>query len=166
MSATTGLKGVMMKAQTTGGVSNWQTPGYIRGAVRVMIDYYVGTGSGEDAASTIKMFPLLEKGTVVLAFIAYASTTTSSLTFNLGDLDSTTRYASASTAWAAAGSTLISSVWASATTGPYVVGTNPTTSGEWVPTTTDTDAQIYVTTAAASLTSSGVYGLILFYTID
>ena len=166
MGATAGIKAVMMAAQYNGGVSNWQTPGYIRGAVRVMIDYYVGTGSGEDAGSTIKMFPPLDAGAVVLAFIAYASTTTGSLTFNLGDLDSATRYASASTAWAAAGSTLISSVWASATTGPYVVGTNPASSGVFTPTSTDDDRQILVTTAGAGLTSAGVYGLICLYTID
>jgi hypothetical protein len=166
MSATAGIKAVMMNAVYTGGVSNWQTPGYIRGNVRVMIDYYIGVGSGEDAGSTIKFFPTLEAGMVVLGFIAYASTTTASLTFNLGDLDSATRYASASTAWAAAGSTLISSIWASATTGPYVIGTNPITAGVWSPTATDTDAQILVTTAGASLTSAGVYGLIMLYTID
>ena len=94
-----------------------------------MIDYYVAVGSGEDAGSTIKLFPPLDAGAVVMGFIAYTSTTTGSLTFNLGDLDSATRYASASTAWAAAGSTFISSMWASATTGPYVVGTNPVSGG-------------------------------------
>lgn len=167
MSATPGIKAVMMNAVYTGGISNWQTPGYIRGNVRVMIDYYIGVGSGEDAGSTIKFFPTLEAGTVVMGFIAYASGTTSSLTFALGDLDSATRYvASGSTAWQAAGSTLITSLWASATTGPYVIGTNPTTSGVWSPTATDTDAQILVTTAGASLTSAGVYGLIMLYTID
>ena len=167
MSTTAGIKAVMMKAQSTGGVSNWQTPGYIRGNVRCMIDYYVAVGSGEDAGSTIEFFPLLEAGTVVLGFIAYASGTTSSLTFGLGDLDSASRYvASGSTAWQAAGSTLITSLWAAATTGPYVIGTNPTSGGVYTPTTTDNDAQILVTTAAASLTSSGVYGLIMFYTID
>ena len=163
---TAGIKAVMMKAQSVGGVGNWQTPGYIRGNVRCMIDYYVAVGSGEDAGSTIEFFPTLEAGMVVLGFIAYASTITANLTFNLGDLDSATRYASASTAWAAAGSTLISSIWASATTGPYVIGTNPTTAGVWSPTATDTDAQILVTTAAASLTLAGVYGLIMLYTID
>ena len=166
MGATTTLRAVMNSAQYTGGVSNWQTPGYIRGAVRVMIDYYVGTGSGEDAGSVIKFFPTLEAGSVVMGFIAYSSATTTSCTISIGDYDSATRYATGSTAWQAAGSTLISSVWASATTGPYVVGTNPTTSGVWVPTSTDTDAQIIVTTAGAALTSAGVYGLIMLYTID
>ncbi len=166
MSATALIKAVMMAAQSAGGVSNWQTPGYIRGNVRCMIDYYVAVGSGEDAGSTIEFFPSLEAGTVVMGFIAYTNGTTASLTFNLGDLDSATRYASASTAWQAAGSTLISSIWASATTGPYVIGTNPVTSGVWSPTATDTDAQILVTTAGAALTSAHVYGLILLYTID
>ena len=54
MSATALIKAVMMAAQSTGGVSNWQTPGYIRGNVRCMIDYYVSVGSGEDAGSTIE----------------------------------------------------------------------------------------------------------------
>jgi hypothetical protein len=131
-----------------------------------MIDYYVAVGSGEDAGSTIEFFPSLEAGTVVMGFIAYTSGTTASLTFNLGDLDSATRYASASTAWQAAGSTLISSIWASATTGPYVVGTNPATSGVFTPTSTDDDRQILVTTAGTALISTRVYGLILLYTID
>jgi len=166
MSATALIKAVMMAAQSTGGVSNWQTPGYIRGNVRCMIDYYVAVGSGEDAGSTIEFFPLLEAGTVVMGFIAYTSGTTSSLTFNLGDLDSASRYASASTAWQAAGSTLISSIWASATTGPYVAGTNPVSGGIFTPTSTDDDRQILVTTAGASLASAHVYGLIMLYTID
>ena len=166
MSATAGILAVMNKAQSVGGVGNWQTPGYIRGNVRCMIDYYVSVGSGEDAGSTIEFFPSLEAGMVVMGFIAYASGATASLTFNLGDLDSATRYASASTAWAAAGSTLISSIWASATTGPYVVGTNPTSGGVFTPTSTDDDRQILVTTAGASLISTRVYGLIMLYTID
>jgi len=166
MSATAGILAVMNKAQSVGGVGNWQTPGYIRGNVRCMIDYYVAVGSGEDAGSTIEFFPSLEAGTVVMGFIAYTSGTTSSLTFSLGDLDSASRYASGSTAWQAAGSTLISSIWASATTGPYVVGTNPATSGVFTPTSTDDDRQILVTTAGAALTSAHVYGLIMLYTID
>jgi hypothetical protein len=166
MSATAGILAVMNKAQSVGGVGNWQTPGYIRGNVRCMIDYYVAVGSGEDAGSTIEFFPSLEAGTVVMGFIAYTSGATASLTFNLGDLDSATRYASASTAWQAAGSTLISSIWASATTGPYVVGTNPATSGVFTPTSTDDDRQILVTIWGASLVSAHVYGLIMLYTID
>ena len=166
MSATSGILAVMNKAQSVGGVGNWQTPGYIRGNVRCMIDYYVSVGSGEDAGSTIEFFPSLEAGTVVMGFIAYTSGTTSSLTFSLGDLDSASRYASGSTAWQAAGSTLISSIWASATTGPYVIGTNPTSGGVFAPTSTDDDRQILVTTAGAALTSAHVYGLIMLYTID
>ena len=149
---------VIAAAYLAGGIGNWQTPGYIRGAVRVMVDYYVGTSS-DTTGSVIKMHPPLDTGAMVLFHILSASAATSSLTISVGDLDSATRYASASTVLQAAGSFLIAPDLTS--TGNYIIGTNPST-----PTATDTDTQIILTTGGATLGTGTVYSLMTFYTVD
>ena len=147
---------VIAAAMVAGGVSNWQTPGYIRGNVRVMVDWYVGTSS-DTTGSVISMFPPLDAGSMILFFILGASASTSSLTFSLGDLNSATRYFSAGSGIATAGSNVIPTLQAS--TGPYIIGTNYTSA-------TNTDAQIIITTGGATLGTGTIYSLQMFYTID
>ena len=142
---------VIAAAFSTGGVSNWQTPGYIRGNVRVMVDWYVGTSS-DVTGSVISMFPPLDAGSMILFFILGASASTGSLTFSLGDSGSATRYLSAGTGIATAGSNIIPTLEAS--TGPYIIGTNTG------------DNQIIITTGGATLGTGTIYSLQCFYTID
>jgi hypothetical protein len=152
------VSAVQLTAYAAGGVSNWQTPGYIRGAVRVMVDYIVGTSS-HTSGTVIQMHPPLDAGSMILYHVLSASVATSALTISVGDLDSATRYANASTVLQTAGSYLIAPDLAS--TGNYIIGTNPAT-----PTATDTDAQIILTTGGATLGTGTVYSLMTFYTID
>ena len=142
---------VIAAAMVAGGVSNWQTPGYIRGNVRVMVDWYVGTSS-DTTGSVISMFPPLDAGSMILFFILGASASTGSLTFSLGDNGSATRYLSAGTGIATAGSNIIPTLEAS--TGPYIIGTNTG------------DNQIIITTGGATLGTGTIYSLQCFYTID
>jgi hypothetical protein len=142
---------VIAAAMVAGGVSNWQTPGYIRGNVRVMVDWYVGTSS-DTTGSVISMFPPLDAGSMILFFILGASASTGSLTFSLGDSGSATRYLSAGTGIATAGSNIIPTLEAS--TGPYIIGTNTG------------DNQIIITTGGATLGTGTIYSLQCFYTID
>ena len=142
---------VIAAAMVAGGVSNWQTPGYIRGNVRVMVDWYVGTSS-DTTGSVISMFPPLDAGSMILFFILGASASTGSLTFSLGDSGSATRYLSAGTGIATAGSNIIPTLEAS--TGPYIIGTNTG------------DTQIIITTGSATLGTGTIYSLQCFYTID
>jgi len=151
------VQGVIQTAQTTGGIGNWQTPGYIRGEVRVMVAYFVGTGN-EVTGSTIKMHPPLDAGAMILFHILNLSATATSMTISIGDLDSATRYTSA-VATATAGDYGPYSL--SGSTGPYIIGTNPAT-----PTATDTDAQIILTIGGATLPTSAVLTLMTVYTID
>lgn len=159
ISAITGqtLQGVA--GPNASGPYNWQTPGYIRGELKVNVDYYVGLGT-EAAGTVIKMFPLLDVGAMILYHQITTSAATSSLTISVGDLDSATRYASASTGPASAGLTIIASKLNS-TSGFYLIGTNPAT-----PTATDTDAQIILTTGGATLGTGTIYALTTFFVAD
>jgi len=157
------IKGVIDTAFLAGtgpnpntGLNTWQTPGYIRGAVRVMVDWYVLAGT-ETSGTVIWMHPPLEAGAMILFHVLGVSAAQTSLTCSVGDLDSATRYASAITSLQTAGSYLIGSKLGA---GPYIIGTNPAT-----PTATDTDAQIILTTGGATATA-GTIGLETFYTID
>ena len=151
------VKGVQNLALFTGGVTNWQTPGYIRGNVRVMIDWYVGLGS-EAAGTVILMHPLLDIGSVILFHQLNLSAGVASLTISIGDLDSATRYTSA-VATAVAGT--FGPYTKSGSTGPYIIGSNPAT-----PTATDNDQQITLTTGGATLGAAAVLTLYTYYTID
>lgn len=147
--------GVMNTAAAAGTTTNWQTPGYIRGNVRVMQDYYVAAGT-EATGTVIKMHPPLDVGSVIIGHLLTASAATSSLTVSVGDLNSATRYVSASTSPATAGSYWYSRA---TSTGPYIIGTTDTS-------TTDTDRQIILTTGGATLASGTVLQLQTLYTID
>ena len=143
--------GVICQDMVTGGIANWTTPGYIRGNVKVMVDWYVGTAS-DTTGSVISMFPPLDAGSMILFFILGASASTGSLTFSLGDSGSATRYLNAGSGIATAGSNIIPTLEAS--TGPYIIGTNTS------------DNQIIITTGGATLGTGTIYSLQCFYTID
>ena len=140
---------------TAGGTTNWQTPGYIRGNVQAYTDYYVGLGT-ETSGTVIKMHPLLDVGLMILYHVLTVVASTGSLTLSIGDLDSATRYVSASTSAATAGCYIYGCALGS--TGPYVIGTNPAT-----PTATDTDAQIILTTGGATLGATNIFSLTTAY---
>jgi|GEM_PF-3004347 hypothetical protein len=139
--------------------ANWLTAGYVNGRVKCNIDFYVGLGT-ELAGTTIAMGALLPAGAKVLLIEITSSVSIGSFTLSVGDLDLATRYATALTGPATAGVTLISGM-ISAANGPYVIGTNPA-----VPTETDTDAQILLTTAGATITSGAIIGCIVYFTTD
>jgi hypothetical protein len=166
MSAVTGVintafgsqSGLIGNINSKGGVAQWQSPGYIRGNVKEYTDYYVGLGT-EVAGSTIRMHPLLDTGIMILYHVLQIVASTGSLTGSIGDLDSSTRYASAITSFATAGTYIIGNGLSS--TGPYIIGTNPAT-----PTSTDTDAQIVITTGGATLGATNIIGLTTVYTVS
>ena len=148
--------GLIGNINSAGGYTNWQTPGYVRGDVKEYTDWYVALGT-EVTASTIKMHPLLDTGVMILYHVLQIVASTGSLTLSVGDLDSATRYVSASTSAATAGAYIIGNGLSS--TGPYIIGTNPAT-----PTATDTDAQIVLTTGGATLGGTNIIGLTTVYT--
>lgn len=139
--------------------SNWLTAGYVNGRVKCNIDFYVALGT-ETAGTVILMGSLLPVGAKVLRIDITTSASTGSLTISVGDLDSATRYASASTGPATAGISSYSGIIDS-TNGAYVIGTNPTT-----PTSTDNDQQIKLTTAGATLAVGTIVGCIVYFTTD
>lgn len=141
------------------GPANWLTPGYVDGRVKVNIDYYVALGT-ETAGTVIYMGALLPVGAKVLKIDVSTSASTGSLTVSVGDLDSATRYASASTGPATAGITTFNGIKDSSN-GPYLIGSNPAT-----PTTTDNDQQIILTTGGATLAASTIVGCVVYYTTD
>lgn len=139
--------------------STWLTAGYVNGRVKVNLDYYVALGT-ETAGTVITMGSLLPVGAKVLWIDVATSASTGSLTVSVGDLDSATRYASASTGPATAGTTRIGPKLSS-TDGYYVIGTNPAT-----PTTTDNDQQIILTTGGATLAVSTIISCAVYFTTD
>ena len=150
--------GLIGNINSLGGYSNWQTPGYVRGDLHVYTDYYVALGT-EVTGSTISMHPLLDTGIMILYHVLTVVGSTGSLTLSIGDLNSATRYVSASSSAATAGSYIYGSGLTS--TGPYIIGTNPTT-----PTATNTDAQIVLTTGGATLGATNIFGLTTVYVAD
>lgn len=150
---------------STGGPANWVLAGLIDSPVRCIIDKYAPVGT-EAAGSVIRFFTdgvnkVLPAGANLIKIEFYMSGSTSSLTFSVGDNASATRYASASTGPATAGATTISCIVSGL---PYVVGTNPRTNT--VPTETNGDDQIIVTTGGATLSATtSITSAILYYTL-
>lgn len=139
--------------------ATWLTAGYIDGRVKLSLDFYVALGT-EGAATIIKMGQLLPVGAKVLWIDIATSASTGGLTISVGDLDSATRYASASTGPATLGTTRIGPKLDS-TNGYYVIGSNPAT-----PTTTDNDQQIILTTGGATLSVGTIVSCAVYYTTD
>lgn len=140
---------------------NWMTAGYVDGRQKINLDFYVGLGT-ELTGSTLLMGAPLPQAAMVLNVDVISSASTSSLTFSVGDLSSATRYASAGTGIATAGVTSYTGM-ISATTGWYVIGTNPGTGANALVTG---DAQILITTGGATLGTGTIYGVKVVYTTD
>lgn len=132
--------------------ANWLTAGYINGRVKVNLDFYIGTGN-EAAGSTILMGQILEQGAKILSIDVITSAATSSLTISVGDAASTTRYASASSGPASAGTTSYTGMF-DATNGWYVVGTNAN------------DNQLQLLTGGATLGSGTIYAVRINFVTD
>lgn len=139
--------------------ATWLTAGYVNGREKVNIDYYVALGT-EASGTVIDMGALLPVGAKVLGIEIIMSASTGSLTMSVGDLDSATRYASANTGPATAGSTRITGKTDS-TNGLYTIGSNPAT-----PTTTDNDQQIILTTGGATLAVGTITVCIVRFVTD
>ena len=146
--------GLIGNINSKGGYAQWQTPGFIRGELKCYSDYYVGLGT-ETSGSIISMHPLLDTGLMILYHVLTAVAETSGTTFQVGDLDSASRYGAAQ-GTGTAGTYLFGC--GATSTGPYIIGTNPTT-----PTSTDTDAQITITTGAQTLAASSITSLTTVY---
>lgn len=138
--------------------SNWLTAGYVNGREKVMIDFYVALGT-EAAGTVIYMGNPIPAGAKVSAVTIITSANTGALTLSVGDLDSATRYANASTAPATASRT--SFYKQDATNGLYVIGTNPAT-----PTATDNDQQLILTTGGATLGAGLIITMICGFITD
>lgn len=138
---------------------NWKTAGYIDGRTKNQLDFYVCLGT-ETAGTVILMGGLLPVGAKVLEIVIGMSASTGSLTMSVGDLDSATRYASASTGPATVGMSRFNG-GIDSTNGFYVIGTNPAT-----PTTTDNDRQLKLTTGGATLAVGTIITSRVVYTTD
>ena len=157
---------------SAGGPAEWQLPGLVDCPVRCIIDTYVPVGT-EAQGSIIKLFTdglnkVLPAGANLLRIDFQMASTTSSLTCSVGDMNSATRYASASSSFASATAFSISCITL-ATGVPYVVGTNVATTGPGTVTpgtTSNGDNQIILTTGGATLSAStSVISAILYYTL-
>ena len=157
---------------STGGPANWQLPGTFDAPVRCMIDTYVPVGT-EAAGSVIYLFTdginkRLPQGANLLRIDFQMASTTSSLTCSVGDKNSATRYASASSSFAAATAFTVSCITL-ATGVAYVVGTNAATTGPGTATpgtVSNGDNQIVLTTGGATLSATtSVISAILYYTL-
>ena len=142
------VKGLTATAVAAGGLSNKLLSGLIDGRVKCMLDTYTIAGT-ETAASTITLGGKIPTGANIIAIVLYVSANQTSATFDVGDLESTTRYASASTSLQTAGS--------------YVYGgTNYVVD---MTTAATPDNQIVLTTAAATL-SAATLQIAVLYSID
>lgn len=150
--------GVVYAVGQAASPSNWLTAGFVNGRIKCQLDYYIGLGT-EAAGSVLYMGALLPIGAKILSIDLLTSANTSSLTISVGDLESATRYVSASTGPQSARITACSG-FISATNGWYIIGTTTT------PTTTSNDQQIILTTAGATLGTGTVYGTRVNYVTD
>ena len=155
-----------------GGPAEWQLPGVINSPVRCMIDSYSPLGT-ETAGTVIRFFTdgvnqtlsKIIQGANILWFDIVMASATSNLTLSVGDLNSATRYVSASTGPASAGITRISGCVSTSTVPytPYIIGTNPSTAAAGA--VTNGDDQIIVTTGGATLSATpSIMTLMMFYT--
>jgi hypothetical protein len=151
MGATATLKSAIQTIIKAGGTpATWALPGLIDGRVKVLLDNYTGLGTGEDAGSVIT-WPALPTGANILQIFIGTSVATTSLTVSVGDADSATRYANASTTLATtAGLYPLTALGAL----PRVVGTSTN------------DANIIWTTGGAALGTGTVYTLMVLYSFD
>lgn len=139
--------------------NTWLSPGYVDGRKKVNLDFYVGLGT-EGAGTVINMGALLPAGAKVLSVSVHTSAATGGLTISVGDLNSATRYGSASTGPAAKGITSFTGL-IDPVNGFYLIGQNPAS-----PTALNNDQQIIFTTGGATLGVGTIYGMEVNYTTD
>jgi hypothetical protein len=149
----TTYKGTVKTAVDAGGVANKLLGGLIDARVKVMLDSYtIASGSEPVSGSTLKLGGTLPAGANIIAIALAASVAQTSVTVNIGDADSATRYASAHTGLqTAAGGAANSIVLVSGLN--RVVGTSTN------------DNVIALVTGGATLTAGVIYAAI-FYTMD
>ena len=157
---------------STGGPANWVLTGLVDAPVRCMIDTYVPLGT-EAAGSIIYLFTdgiykVLPTGANLIRIDFQVASTTTSLTCSVGDKNSATRFASASSSFAAATAFSVSCITL-ATGIAYIVGTNASTTGPGTSspsTVANGDNQIILTTGGATLSATtSVINAILYYTL-
>jgi hypothetical protein len=146
---------------TAVGTSAWQTAGYVNGRVKVNLDYYAC--NTDVSATVIYMGAKLPIGAMVLAHVITATAALSGVTLNIGDLDSGTRYVSATASLQTAGTYVFTGF---VSTVPYIIGTNPSSGGISTATATDNDQQIVVTVAGGTMPGSGYIILATLYVTD
>lgn len=147
---------------TLGGPAEWQLPGVIQSSVRCYIDYYTWTGN-EAAGDVIRLFTdgitnVLPNGINILGFDFVQTAALTGLTASVGDYNSATRYASASSSFASTTAFTITGLISGI---PYIIGTNLSTAAQGV--VTNGDNQI-ILTLGGSFTGSGILSAILRYT--
>ena len=142
------VSGLTATAVAAGGLSNKLLSGLIDGRLKVMLDTYTIAGT-EASGSTITLGGIMPKGANVVAILLYVSANQTTATFSIGDLESATRYASASTSLQTLGTYLYS--------GKNYVADDTTT--------TTTDRQIVLTTGGATLSAATLQAAII-YSID
>ena len=138
----TTYKGTVKTAVDAGGLSNAMLQGLIDGRVKCNLETYTILGS-ELSGSVIKVADLIPAGANIIAILLTVSVAQSAATFSVGDANSATRYASASTLLQTAGIYVIPGK-------NYVVGT------------VATDNQILLTTGGATLTGATLDVAILY----
>ncbi len=152
----------------TGGPANWQLPGVIEAGVQVYVDSYTALGT-ETTGAVIYLFTdgtnkVLPNGANILKIDFLVSVhSVGALTCSVGDLNSATRYASASSSFATSGTAFTIQGSVSATYVPYIIGTNPSTAG--LGAVTNGDNQIILTTGGATLTAGTIITAMLYYTL-
>lgn len=140
--------GVNATLVAAGGLSNAVLSGLIDGRVKCMLDTYTILGT-EASGSTLVLGGIMPKGANVIAIMLYVSASQTSLTVSIGDDESATRYASASTSLQ--------------TAGVYVFSGQNYVADDTTPSTTD--RQIVLTTGGATATAGTLKAAIL-YSID
>lgn len=130
-----------------GGVSTILS-GRVDGRVKVMSDSYTLLGT-ESIADTLDIGGIMPKGANVLAIILYVDTAQTSMTIDIGDDESSTRYASADTS--------LQSI------GTYVFSGKNYIADDTTPSTTD--RQIVLTIGGAAPTAGQLEAAVI-YSLD
>jgi hypothetical protein len=146
-------KGVVKTAVDAGGVANKLGQGLIDGRVKVMLDSYTVVTSSEPASgSLLKLGSAIPTGANIIAIALSASVAQTSLTVNIGDIDSATRYASAHTG-------LQTAIGGASNSIVLVSGANRVVG------TSTYDNQLVLVTGGATMTAGVIY-VAIFYTVD
>ncbi len=142
------LKADIATLLDAGGVSTI-AGGRVNARPKIDTDSYTADGGTETSGSTIDIGRHVPKGSRMVALMIFVDTAQSSLTIDIGDDESTTRYASADTSLQAVGTYLFSLQ-------NYLVD---------LTTASTPDDQIVITTGGATMTA-GQLEFVVISTID